>query len=791
MCVCAPCCLMIRLIWSQTQETTLPASQLHGYVYLARALISRHQFVGDQQDLIDGFTLAKKAVIAADAQFLSCPTVMVLSASVYIYDAGHRGNAEHWQIGDDLCRKAIALLPDKHLLHAGALRAAAIAAQRLFETTGQCSHIDDAVNFQRSALEIASLHKPPDYPHYFSVLGLYLRMRSEALGDPRDLDEAVSLTRTSVDLCPASHVFRKNILTKLSQALVRRFERDGQTADIREAYEVAKQALSAGLSSGLYALDTAGGILTRLIEVTDVTDSDIDQILAWNQEALQLCPPGHHVRNGYIGNVADSLRLRFFWRGSLADLEESIELQRQLVHRFPRGTTVWRISMGSLADTLAIRFKELGHVNDLSEAIALHHEAYDATTITNPIYQEYYLSMVSTLCLRFETEGTNREDLVEAIAISSQMLNHLPTDHSLIYQVALAHSNALTLRARDTESLDDACQAVHLLTQYATRVPPDSVHGTRYRIALGSAYLIRYHIGKGVDDAQAAKAVYSELLVRLTPGRQDRFQCLLNMSDLYLEARTPFHDMHAALDHLYEAISDDGRDVRSRLQGSLRVLSSIKVSSVDEASVKAKLLDTYSKSLSLLPRVAYFGLNLDSRLRSLAAGQRLTPTCASLALQLSQPETAVEMLEQGRAIFWAHALRLRSRFDDVPERYRTRLLELAQRLERNADISDAFPDPRHVDQAASLRRKQSEEFNSLLDDIRFLPGFDRFMLHDRYSTLAKAAREGPVVVLIASPDGSHAIIVQRSGVPIHVPLPITPQPPAFLKPCGTRSYNPS
>ncbi|EIN11171.1 hypothetical protein PUNSTDRAFT_62553, partial [Punctularia strigosozonata HHB-11173 SS5] len=99
--------------------------------------------------------------------------------------------------------------------------------------------------------------------------------------------------------------------TKL--ALYRRFERDGQVADLYEAFEVAKQALSAGPPNGsarTYTLATAGGILTGLFEVSDVTESDLDQLVAWRQEALRLAPPGHHSRPYHLNNVAEALQRR-------------------------------------------------------------------------------------------------------------------------------------------------------------------------------------------------------------------------------------------------------------------------------------------------------------------------------------------------------------------------------------------------------------------------------------------------------------------------------------------------
>ncbi|EIN08584.1 hypothetical protein PUNSTDRAFT_134957 [Punctularia strigosozonata HHB-11173 SS5] len=128
---------------------------------------------------------------------------------------------------------------------------------------------------------------------------------------------------------------------------------------------------------------------------------------------------------------------------------------------------------------------------------------------------------------------------------------------------------------------------------------------------------------------------------------------------------------------------------------------------------------------------------------------------------------ALEILEQGRAIFWTHTLRLRSPFDAVPEKNRSQLLLLARQLERT---DPAAKDPRAVESEVTRRRKQSEQFNALLETIRRYPGMERFLLPDEYAKLATAAKEGPVVVLVSSALGCHAVVINSSGDVMGIPL---------------------
>jgi hypothetical protein len=168
--------------------------------------------------------------------------------------------------------------------------------------------------------------------------------------------------------------------------------------------------------------------------------------------------------------------------------------------------------------------------------------------------------------------------------------------------------------------------------------------------------------------------------------------------------------------------------------------------------------------------VAFFGLHLHSRLQSLAIGQSIALDGASHALNISHPKRALEILEQGRAIFWNHILRLRSPFDHVPNEFRDRLAYLARQLERSSDVLHETQDSQTVEKEAAQRRQHSEEFNSLVDQIRCVPGMERFLLHDEYATLAKAAHGGPVVVLLSSTLSCHAVVVKSPGDIINIPL---------------------
>lgn len=65
-----------------------------------------------------------------------------------------------------------------------------------------------------------------------------------------------------------------------------------------------------------------------------------------------------------------------------------------------------------------------------------------------------------------------------------------------------------------------------------------------------------------------------------------------------------------------------------------------------------KLLQAYRSTVELLPQVAYLGLDPHLRLRALAQAPALATTAAACAVVGGQPQIAVELLEEGRTVFW-------------------------------------------------------------------------------------------------------------------------------------------
>jgi hypothetical protein len=176
-------------------------------------------------------------------------------------------------------------------------------------------------------------------------------------------------------------------------------------------------------------------------------------------------------------------------------------------------------------------------------------------------------------------------------------------------------------------------------------------------------------------------------------------------------------------------------------------------------------LDVYVRTIRLLPLAANLGLNNAARLRALAGSDPLSRNAATRAILMRRDADAVEMLEEGRGIFWAQALRLRaSGLAGVPADEQEKLQRMFRTLEESSHCVD-LPDMTAAqrERQMSERERLGEYIQALLTQLRSRPGLERLLMPLAFSSLMQSLPDGFVIFLVASDLGSHALILQRDG----------------------------
>ena len=143
----------------------------------------------------------------------------------------------------------------------------------------------------------------------------------------------------------------------------------------------------------------------------------------------------------------------------------------------------------------------------------------------------------------------------------------------------------------------------------------------------------------------------------------------------------------------------------------------------------------------------------------------------SACLRKCVPARVVELLEQGRGVFWSQLTRLDSPLGDgiVSSPARKMLADEFTWLAlfiRNA-LNSLGPD-----QHERLCRFNFK-LQRVVTDIRELPGVSRFLLPSLFPDLQRAASGGPVIIVNASQNSCNALIVFPDRDSVYIPLQIT------------------
>ncbi|KAA1476447.1 hypothetical protein DENSPDRAFT_511976 [Dentipellis sp. KUC8613] len=181
-----------------------------------------------------------------------------------------------------------------------------------------------------------------------------------------------------------------------------------------------------------------------------------------------------------------------------------------------------------------------------------------------------------------------------------------------------------------------------------------------------------------------------------------------------------------------------------------------------------------------------------------ANGSSMARDLAAALVEQKQLASAVEVLEQGRAVLWArmrgyrHSLAdLQEKDADLADRFECvcrrleglatssklsastlpevdRFEQLYNKLESFAATSKTFelhPDPQYEGIRAFRRKQEHEgliqEFESMVVAIRRIDGFSHFLQAVPFSELRLAPAEGPVIILSVSESRSDALIIMN------------------------------
>ncbi|KAF8436229.1 CHAT domain-containing protein [Boletus edulis BED1] len=669
----------------------------------------------------------------------------------------------------ELDREALELCPSGHPDQSVSLTRLAAHLGDRYRQLGVMRELEEAIVCDQEALDLRPTGHP-DRSISLNGLAIRLSLRYKQLGNMEDLDEAIALDREALYLLPQGHPDRSASINNLALYLSTRYKQLGFMENLDEAIALGREALHLrprGHPDRWMSLNNLALHLSTRYNQLGVMD-DLDDAIALDREALDLCSQRHHDRSMSLNNLAVDLSTRYKQLGIMEDLDEAIVLDRKALDLRPEGHPDRSMSLNNLAVCLSTRYNQLGVMEDLDEAIALDRQALYLRAEGHPDWSTSLNNLALDLSIRYKQLGVI-EDLDEAIILDRQALDLRPQGHP---DRSMSLNNLaldLSMRYKRFEFMENLDEAI-ALGREALDLRPKG-HPDRW-MSLNNLALhlsTRYNQLEVMDNLNEAIFLCQEALDLCPRGHPD-WSASLDSLACYL------HDRFRRSRQLKD--QDELFGLYALLVYAPQVVSSVDLSvartwiRVAEDFQHPTILLAYETSLQLL--IQHLA-TLPSLPQHLSILKNLTSSLAvdafSACLRNNSPAKAVELLEQGRGVFWSQLTRLRSPLDDVIASGVTGK-ELAAEFTRLAVlIRNTFNSP-GVDQHERVCRLNLE-IQKVVTSIRELPGFSRLLLPSLFSDLQRAASEGPVIIVNASKYSCDALVILLDHVPVHIPLHIT------------------
>ena len=454
-------------------------------------------------------------------------------------------------------------------------------------------------------------------------------------------------------------------------------------------------------------------------------------MIASCREALTLYPPGQPERYSSLNDLANAVHARYEQSGNIEDLEEMITYRHEALTLCPPGHPDRLISLNNLAIAVYSRYEYSGRMEDIEEVITYHHEALTLCPSGHPNRSSSLNNLGIAVRAHYEQLGSI-EDLEEVITYHREALNLHPPGHPDRHLSLNNLATAIHTHYEHSGSMEDLEEAItyhrEALTLHPSGYPGRSMSLNNLAIAVCA------HFKKsGMADDLEESFLLRELAV----------------NDL---ASNSSHRLIAAIHWVQEAQNHHHNSV----------------------------IRAYSMTLHILDRCLIFYPDIDSQQNFIATShipRSLASDAASAAIDAEDLETAVELLEQGRAILWSKMKGYRHPLDplrQVNRQLADALEKISIQLERLAVSSKSGMmdlDKHNLDVHMQRNRVLSAEWDKIVAQIREIDGFHNFLQAAPFPTLQTAAAEGPVILINISSYRSDAIIIHIDKPPTLVTLP--------------------
>ena len=735
-------------------------------------LETRYEKIGDVADLEEAIQVIRQALGATS---ITNPTWLRNLGRMLETQFELTGNMADLEEAIRTNRQALDAGPDDNSTRARWSHILSYNLVSLYHQTEKTADLEEAVQLAHQAVDITPEDNDPFLADRLDHLGEVLEMRYERFQKLDDLKKAVQAARKAVSETPDEHPERFASLNNLANKLRTRYERIGDKADLEEAIRLARQAssITADAYSNHVVLHNLGLCLGARYEQTG-NMADLEASIGLIRQAVDAMPDGHRNRANFLDNLGNMLSLRYKRLGYLTDLDEAIKAARRAVNTTSDDQSSRVSRLSNLADTLQDRYSETADMGDLEEAIQLARQAVHATPDDHPSLA-CYLNTLGNGLMSLYNRVRKLDDLEEAIRVARQAVDMTPEGQ--LSRIGRLNNLAgrLSRRYDRTGEITDLEEAIKIARQVLDAALEDNSSRGEYLRNLGIKLHERYVRTNKMADLEEATQVILEAVGRSPEDRPSILshwyslaQVLLSwylrtentesyISALILNQKIWNHQLGNPFDRVSAAA------VSLSLCAPLIQCREI-VLSTDKTSQDIENIATQmgKGAVDLLHTMNIRLLDRGDQEYVVSMFAGVTADLCTTLLSLNRLDEALQYLENGRAVILSLLMDSKSDLSVLAQQHP----DIAKRYEElRKEVSSptrGLQQNTIREQILQRRRQALSDLDSCVEEIRTLPGYERFLLGQTTTEMQECAAGGSIVIINITLSRSDAIIVSQS-----------------------------
>jgi hypothetical protein len=661
------------------------------------------------------------------------------------------------------CREQLAACPTTHPQRGNACHDLATSLYRCWSLTPSTALLDEVITLHREALALRP-DGHPDHAASCNSLGSALCRHYLATGAAPSLGESIKLLQKATALQPAGHPDRATACNNLASALQCHNRVTGSSDLLDEIITLHREALTLRPGEHPDRSQSCSNLALALDARYRVTGGSdlLDEVITLNREALALLPHGHSNRAMSCNNLAYTLQDRYEVTGNSELLDETIMLHREALSLRPDGHPDRSQSFNNLALALHDRYRVTGTTTLLEEVINLHRKALALHSGGHPYRAMSCNNLAYALQDRYQVKS-NFDLLDEIVTLHREALSLRPAGHPERASSCNNLAFALDARYRVTGG-SDLLDEIITLNREALALRPEG-HPDRAMSCNDLADSLLQHFRKTMDvtvlDEAFALARFSAAPEFAPPSHV--WRALLILVLIHMEQGSPHFSISTATDYLLQASAS--------LPSTITVFMREMQSCLDRMwlihgtwtpDTTRLLLDVYSNIIDGLLTMTGFAFDTTSQLTALRSARSFGSDACMVALLSGRPHQAVELIDHAHGIIWAQALHQRDpQLQDIPQGLASELHTLLRAVSMlmtpealaSSNLATHYLSPE------DFHHQQNSRIQTIMTEVRAIPGLERFMLGRSYAQLRHTASEHPVVILSSARGHTYALII--------------------------------